>query len=117
MAKHVIFTNDQLHHCESTLLAIEEFRRHFYSGIEPGPAYQARFVEKDEPAEWLDHTKVLPNGHCLRLGRCDIDCDSVLLSISHITCTSSYPQASEIDKGMPNPSYLVMARAKEKNEH
>lgn len=48
--------------------------------------------EKDELELWLDHTNILHNGLRLRLWCRDVTSDSVFLSISHMTWTSSYPQ-------------------------
>lgn len=51
--------------------------------------------EYEAAASWRDHEKTLQNGLCLFVLRGEeISFDSDLFSISHITCTSSYPQVS-----------------------
>lgn len=54
---------------------------------------QAWHLVKDDAPLWLDRTNTLQKGHCLRfpwLGA--VFSVSDLCSISHMTCTSSYPQ-------------------------
>mgnify|MGYP004721000585 CR=1 FL=1 len=70
-----------------------------------GLAHWAGFEAKDEAWLWLDHMKILQKWRCcLRLAWRDINSDSVLLSISHITWTSSYPQVCMSSLSFKSPA-------------
>lgn len=69
--------------------------------------------EYEAAASCRDHEKTLQNGLCLFVLRGEeISFDSVLFSISHITCTSSYPQVSTSLWSFKSP-----APARAKQEH
>lgn len=74
--------------------------------------------EKDELELWLDHTNILHNGLRLRLWCRDVTSDSVFLSISHMTWTSSYPQVciSSWSFKSPAPFFRALTRAETANQ-
>lgn len=76
----------------------------YYSIVKQVDYWRAWVVEKYEQLLWLDHTKILQNGRCLGLLCRDVNSDSVLLSISHITWTSSYPQVCISSRSFKRPA-------------
>lgn len=78
----------------------------------------AWFMEKDDLSVWLCHTKIFQNGRGFRLEGRDINSDSVLLSISHITWTSSYPHVwiSSWSFRSPAPFFRALTRAATANQ-
>lgn len=64
------------------------------------------FEDCEEALVWLEleHTKTLQKGSCLRLWWLSTTSVSVFCNISHITCTSSYPQVCTSSWSFTNPA-------------